>query len=92
MTDHLRIPKRACGPKGPSVLPQCLERFQALQQDVTEIKADVKHLRRTLTDDPNESIAAVVNRHKGYWKLFAILGTLLALAGTIAGTIYAAIR
>lgn len=80
MTDHLRI------------LPQCLERFQALQQDVKEIKADVKHLRKTLTDDPNESITAVVNRHKGYWKLFAILAALLALGGTVAGTILAAIR
>jgi hypothetical protein len=79
MKDHLRI------------LPQCLERFQAIQQDVREIKTDVKHLRKTLTDDPNESLAAVVNRHKGYWRLFAILATLIALGATIAGTIYAAI-
>ena len=74
------------------VRPECLERFQALHRDVTEIKADVKHLRRTLTDDPEHSLAAVVNRHSGYWRLFAILATLVALACTVAGTIYAAVR
>ena len=80
MTDHLKV------------LPQCLEKFEAIEQGVREIKTDVKHLRKTLTDDPNDSIAAVVNRHRGYWRLFAALGTLAALACTIAGTIYAASR
>lgn len=75
-----------------SLLPECLERFDAIRQDLTEIKADVKHVRRVLSDDPNDSIAAVVSRHRAYWKLFAILGTLAALACTVAGTIYAAIR
>lgn len=79
MTDHI------------CTLPQCLERFQAIQRDVREIKNDVKHLRKTLTDDPSNSIAAVVNRHRGYWKLFAILAALIAAGCTIAGTIYAAI-
>ena len=74
------------------MLPQCLEKFHTLEQDVKEIKTDVKHLRKTLTDDPNNSIAAVVNRHKGYWRLFAILAALVALGCTVAGTICAAVR
>jgi len=76
----------------PHVLPECLERFETLQEDVKEIKSDVKHLRKTLTDDPTHSIAARVNRHSGYWKLFAVLSALIALACTVAGTIYAAIK
>ena len=79
-------------PEQHHVLPECLERFDAVREDLTEIKADVKHVRRVLSDDPNESLLAVVSRHRAYWKLFAILGTLAALACTIAGTIYAAIR
>ena len=75
-----------------NMLPECLEKFEAIRQDLTEIKADVKHLRKTLIDDPNDSIAAEVGRHKAYWKLFAILGSLIALACTIAGTIYATAR
>lgn len=74
------------------LLPECLERFDAVREDLTEIKADVKHVRRVLSDDPAESLAAVVSRHRAYWKLFAILGSLAALACTVAGTIYAAIR
>ena len=73
-------------------LAECLQRFDAIGDDLTEIKADVKHVRHVLTDDPNDSVAATLSRHRAYWKLFAILGTLAALVCTVAGTIYAAIR
>lgn len=79
-------------PEHGHTLPECRTKFDAIGQDLAEIKTDVKHLRRTLTDDPDKSIAAVVNRHKAYWKLFAVLAALVAVAGTVAGTIYAAIR
>ncbi len=72
--------------------PECRDRFETIRADIGEIKADVKHLRRVLTDDPDDSLAAVVNRHRAYWKLFSILAAVAALACTVAGTIYAAIR
>ena len=75
-----------------SMPPECRERFESLRTDIGEIKTDVKHLRRVLTDDPDDSLAAVVNRHRAYWKLFSILAALVALACTVAGTIYATIR
>ena len=62
-------------------------RREVLQQNWGEVS-----IRRVLTDDPDDSLAAVVNRHRAYWKLFSILAALAALACTVAGTIYAAVR
>jgi len=74
------------------ILPQCRERFDDLQRDLGEIKADVKCLRTALVDDPDHSLSATVNRHRAYWRLFAVLATLVALACTVAGTLYAAVK
>ncbi len=76
------------------MLPKCVKREAENAVTVRAILSAVRANGRKLehlsiavmgNGDTTDSLVARINRHAAYWKIFAILGALVAVGGTIAG-------
>ena len=80
--------------KHDKMLPQCQEREANTTALLVTMDAKIDKIAKAVVGNGStqDSILAIVSRHIAYWRLFAILASIIGLAFTVGGIIYAATR
>ncbi len=71
------------------MLPHCREREAKTAQILAGMAVQIAEVHKAVVGngDTENSLVAQINRHIAYWRIFAIIGGVLAALGTIIGTI-----
>ena len=86
------------------MLPECIEREARAEEQEIQTTEQFRVVNKKLDrievhligdGNPDQSIMGRLSKHAAYWKIFAIVGSIIAGGGVIAGvvgTIYAMTR